>query len=126
VVAVFLVGVFWTRANAAGAAATLGLGVAIGVLTWAGNELLGWWQIQFLYAAGLMLVLSVLILVLVSLAGAAPSAEQLRCCTMPLAPWRRPARATSAADASEVWSRGELAMALLLLGLTLAVVLWWG
>jgi Na+/proline symporter len=42
VVAVVLLGLFWRQANGAGTVATLVLGVSLGVVTWAGNEILGW------------------------------------------------------------------------------------
>jgi SSS family solute:Na+ symporter len=130
VVAVFLLGLFWPRANAAGAFATLVSGVALGVLAWAGNEVLGWWEIQFLYAAGLMLALSALILVAVSLISVRfgarpPSLEQRRCCTQALNPWGRQAAAASAAHRDERWSVGERWLALLLAALTLLMVVWW-
>lgn len=130
VVAVFLLGLFWQRANGVGALVTLALGVSLGVFTWAGNEILGWWDIQFLYAAGLMLVLSALILVSVSLVSVIfgsqpPSSEQQQCCTRALNPWGQAAKDERAAHSDERWSISERWMGLALILMTLLMVAWW-
>jgi SSS family solute:Na+ symporter len=66
VVAVFLVGMFWRGANADGAAATLMAGSICGFLLFLGNAVLGWTHWHFLYAAPLLTLLDVAILVAVS------------------------------------------------------------
>ena len=80
-----------------------------------------------------MLALSELILISVSLASEPPSAEQQRCCTSPVNPWRA-RRPRAAADQAgmpgdeaddERWSHAERWLALVLLGLTLLMVVWW-
>lgn len=76
IVATFVGGIFWSRANRHGAFATLLLGVGLGVVFFILNEIIGVFEIQFLYAAGLSLVGSVLILVLVSLATEPPPKEK--------------------------------------------------
>jgi len=76
IVATFVGGIFWKRANRHGAFATLLLGVSLGVLFFVLNEILGGFAIQFLYAAGISLVMSVIILVGVSLATAPPPGEK--------------------------------------------------
>ena len=76
IVATFLGGIFWTRANRHGAFATLLLGVSLGVVFFVLNEIQGVFAIQFLYAAGVSFVISVLILVGVSLWTAPPPAEK--------------------------------------------------
>ena len=130
IVAVFLLGLFWRRANGAGALATLALGVSLGAVTWVGNEILGWWEIQYLYASGLMLALSAAILVSVSLVSVRlgfrpPSREQQECCTRALNPWGQAAKAERDAHLDERWSRSERWMGLLLIALTLLMVSWW-
>jgi solute:Na+ symporter, SSS family len=67
IVAVFLVGIFWERANRHGAFATLTLGIGIGLAALVMIEILGVFQIQFLYAAGISFVSSIAVLVVVSL-----------------------------------------------------------
>ena len=76
IVATFLGGIFWTRANRHGAFATLLLGVGLGAIFFVLNEIVGVFQIQFLYAAGISLLMSVMVFVGVSLATAAPPAEK--------------------------------------------------
>jgi hypothetical protein len=75
-VATFVGGIFWARANRHGAFVTLLLGVGLGVVFFVLNEILGVFAIQFLYAAGVSLVMSVLILVGVSLATEPPPADE--------------------------------------------------
>ena len=74
-VATFVGGIFWAQANRHGAFVTLLLGVGLGVF-FVLNEILGVFAIQFLYAAGISLVMSVLILVGVSLATEPPPADK--------------------------------------------------
>ena len=76
IVATFVGGIFWARANRHGAFVTLLLGVGLGVVFFVLNEILGVFAIQFLYAAGVSLVMNVLILVGVSLATEPPPADK--------------------------------------------------
>jgi SSS family solute:Na+ symporter len=76
IVTTFVGGIFWARANRHGAFATLLLGVGLGAVFFVLNEVLSVFEIQFLYAAGVSLAMSVLVLVGVSLATAAPPAEK--------------------------------------------------
>jgi SSS family solute:Na+ symporter len=86
IAAVFLVGLLWPRANAAGAIAALALGFVLGFgrLILELNAPLAWAPaaafagINFLHFAVLLFAASVVVLVLVSLATAAPKAERLR------------------------------------------------
>jgi solute:Na+ symporter, SSS family len=99
VVALFLVGMFWRGANADGAAATMRLGSLFGFALFMINVVLRWTHFHFLYAAPILTVLDVSILVGVSLQNPAPSetsidvsmwkldfsrAEQLRLKLLPL------------------------------------------
>jgi SSS family solute:Na+ symporter len=73
VVAVFLVGMFWRGANADGAAVTLIAGSLLGLGLFLANAVFGWTHLHFLYAAPLLTVTDVLILVLVSARHPAPT-----------------------------------------------------
>ena len=119
VVVIFLLGIFWPRGSNAGALATLGLGIPTGIAAWAGNEILGWMGIQYLYASGLLLVASALIFVVVSLVTPAPPAEAVRCCT-----WRRDLLRDPDAPHPR-WYADTRWLAIALVILTLAMVLWW-
>ena len=67
IVAVFLVGIFWSRANRHGAFYTLILGIPLGVVGFIGAEVIDAYDIQFLYAAGVSFAGSIALLVSVSL-----------------------------------------------------------
>jgi SSS family solute:Na+ symporter len=87
VVATFVGGIFWTRANRHGAFVTLLLGVSLGVVFFVLNEIIGVFAIQFLYAAGVSLVVSVLILVGVSLLTEPPPVEKTEELTWDVSYW---------------------------------------
>ncbi|MFB6230799.1 MAG: sodium/solute symporter, partial [Salinibacter sp.] len=87
IVATFVGGIFWTRANRHGAFVTLLLGVSLGVVFFVLNEIMGVFAIQFLYAAGVSLVMSVLILVGVSLLTEPPPAEKTEKLTWDVSYW---------------------------------------
>lgn len=67
IVALFLAGLFWRGANAAGAIATLGLGTACGMALFIVNAVFHWVHLHFLYVAPLLLSIDLGILVSVSL-----------------------------------------------------------
>jgi SSS family solute:Na+ symporter len=67
VVALFVVGLFWNRANADGAAATMLLGTLCGVALFLVNVVLHWTHLHFLYAAPILTAVDAAILVGVSL-----------------------------------------------------------
>jgi len=76
IVATFVGGIFWKRANRHGAFVTLLLGIGSGVFFFVLNEILGVFAVQFLYAAGVSLLVSVTILVTVSLMTDPPPPEK--------------------------------------------------
>jgi SSS family solute:Na+ symporter len=76
IVATFIGGIFWKRANRHGAFLTLLVGMGLGVVFFVMNEILVVFEIQFLYAAGVSLVMSLLIFAGVSLWTAPPPAEK--------------------------------------------------
>jgi solute:Na+ symporter, SSS family len=67
VVAVFLAGMFWRGANADGAAAAMIAGSICGLIFFAVNVILGWTHVHFLYAAPILTVIDLVILVGMSL-----------------------------------------------------------
>jgi len=67
VVAIFLLGIFWKRANAQGAFYATLLGTSAGAVLFVINEIFKWTHLHFLYVAPLLLGISSVILVLVSL-----------------------------------------------------------
>jgi SSS family solute:Na+ symporter len=73
-VALFLVGMFWPRAGADGAAATMIVGSLAGFALFMVNVVFHWTHFHFLYAAPILTAFDVLILVGVSLRKGAPAA----------------------------------------------------
>lgn len=77
IIALFLVGLFWRGATAAGAAATLLAGTGCGIGLFFANIVFHWIHLHFLYAAPLLVLVDALILIGVSLAsggrGTAPA-----------------------------------------------------
>jgi SSS family solute:Na+ symporter len=117
VVAVFLCGLFWRRANGAGALAGLVLGVPLGVLGWAAVELFGVFELQFLYAAVLMFVLGLALVVGVSLATPAPDITKLEGHV-----WRREDARVAPGTR---WRADYRVQSAALLVVTFALVAWW-
>jgi len=67
VVALYLVGIFWKRANASGAFAALVTGSSVGIALFFVNEVFEWTSLHFLYVAPILFILSVACLIGVSL-----------------------------------------------------------
>jgi SSS family solute:Na+ symporter len=67
VVALFLGGLFWRGANAAGATATLVAGTACGIGLFLANVVFHWVHLHFLYVAPILLLIDLSILTVVSL-----------------------------------------------------------
>ena len=67
IVAIFLVGIFWKRANRHGAFVTFVVGIGLGVVGFFANEIGGLFPIHFLYAALISFLASVALHVGVSL-----------------------------------------------------------
>lgn len=76
VVVIFLGGLFWRGGTAPAAFWTLVVGVPVGILAFLGGQVLELFQIQFLYAAGLMLVLSFGMFLTISLRSDEEEGEQ--------------------------------------------------
>ncbi len=77
VVALFIVGVFWARANASGAFASVVVGVAVGGLAFVAIEILGLFHLHFLYMAPLLFALCATTIIVVSLATPPPDSAKI-------------------------------------------------
>ncbi len=118
VVAVFLLGLFWRRANNAGALAGLVVGVPLGLLAWVAVELLSLFELQYLYAAVLMFVLGLALVSAASLVTPAPPAVKVDARVWHLA--------DAAPEPGEAWYRDYRVQAVALAVITLVVVIcWW-
>ena len=117
VVAVFSLGLFWRRANSAGALAGLLVGVPLGLAGWVAVEVLSLFDLQYLYAAVLMFVLGLVLVVTVSLLTPAPPAAEVEAQL-----WHRE---DAAPEAGEAWYRDYRFQAAALAAITVGVVVWW-
>ena len=122
VVAVFLLGILWRRANRHGAFYTLAIGVPLGIAGFVANEVFRLSSIQFLYAAGISFAASCLILVGVSLATSPPPPEKVEGLTWKREMWTEESRALEGTPAYRNYRYLSLA---LLLATAVMVVWWW-
>jgi len=117
VVAVFLLGLFWWRANGAGALAGLLVGIPLGIVGWVAVELLGLFELQYLYAAMVMFVVGLALVIVVSLLTPAPAMSKIEGHM-----WRREDAATKP---GQPWYQDYRLQSAALAAITLAVVVWW-
>ena len=124
VVAIFLVGLFWKRANADGAFAALMAGLAIALFTVA-SEVTGlseaWNKVHFLMKAPIIFAICATIQVAVSLATAPPPVEKLVGFTWDQSVYDE----DSAALVGTPWYQNYRVMAVVLLVITFAVVFYY-
>jgi len=124
VVAIFLLGLFWKRANADGAFAALMTGLVIGVFTVI-NEISGimpaWNEVHFLVKAPVIFVICAAVQIVVSLATAPPSAVKTTGFTWNNAVYEE----DSAALRGLPWYQNYRVLAILLLLVTFAVVFYY-
>mgnify|MGYP001549044045 CR=1 FL=1 len=121
VVAVFLLGLFWKRANGAGAFAALmtGLVAAIFVIISKVNGLIPWINdLHFLHMGPMIMVLCMAVQAVVSVATEEPSEEVVRTLT-----WRRSLFTEETAELAEVpWYKNYRIQSIFLLIITAVVV----
>lgn len=135
VVAVFLGGIFWARASEPAAFWTLATGIPLGVAGWVANEVLGVFTIQYLYASGIMLLMSAIVLGGVTLATGPPDPDRLRGLV-----WKRggdrysgkpedrggvPDRAHAAPGGTLPWYQNHWVLSAALLGVSAVILIWW-
>ncbi len=117
VVAVFVAGLFWRRANTPGALAGLLVGMPLGLLAWSAFELFHWFELQYLYGAVVMFVVSLALVVGVSLATSAPPRERVEANRFR---WR-----DAKPERDGPWTQDYRLYACLLSIVTVATVIWW-
>lgn len=119
VLIVFLAAVFWPRANANGAFATLVIGVMVGIIGLAVNEVMGAMDLHFLYANGILCLFAAVVMVAVSLMTPPPPAEIAEEMTWSPKLWREESRAL---EGTPAWKNYRYLSVLLLV--TTAVIVW--
>lgn len=121
VVAVFFVGLFWRRINAAGAFTTLAVMVPLGIAAFFPVEVFGLAGVHFLYVAFGSFVLSCILLAAVSLATDPPPAEKVEEYT-----WRRRYWTEETEELKgKPWYYNYRYLSLALAVLTAGIVAWW-
>jgi SSS family solute:Na+ symporter len=122
VVVIFIMGIFWRRGTALAAMLTLVAGISSGIVGWVLNEIAAVYQIHFLYACGLMTLISSLIFVGTSMVSAQPSHDQVAPLTWSRAFWQAESRQL----ATVAWYRNYRFQSAGLLALALIIVVaWW-
>lgn len=118
VVACFLFGIFWKRANRHGAFYVLAIGIPLGITGFFSNEIFGLMDIHFLYACFVLLLINSAIMIGVSLNTEAPDPEVVEKYT-----WSRKLyREETEQLKSVAWYKNYRYQALVLLVLTAALV----
>ncbi len=122
VVVVFVLGIFWRGATATAATVTLAAGIPLGVAGWAFNEIAAVYPIQYLYACGVMSLVSALLFVAVSRVSAKSPPSRIAALTWSPEYWRRESRQLK----DDPWYRNYRWQSVLLLVLALLIVgAWW-
>lgn len=119
IVAVFALGVFWSRANRHGAFFTLIVGIPVSIAGFIMNEVYGVFTFSFLYAALILFVFSCLLLVVVSLATAPPAEEKVEGLTWHRGLWREESRELE----SKPWYYNYRYWSIALLAVTAVIVI---
>jgi SSS family solute:Na+ symporter len=121
VVAVFFVGLFWKRANANGAFATLAVMVPLGIVGFVLNEIVGITEVHFLYMAFASFVISCALLAVVSLVTDPPPQEKVEEYA-----WRREYWQKETEELKQKpWYYNYRYLSIGLLVLTAVIVIWW-
>ena len=121
VLVIFLAAVFWPRANADGAFATLLIGVFTGIMGLVVLEILGLFELHFLYANGILNVFCAVVMVCVSLITTPPDPEVAREMTWGPEIWRAE---TEELRGKPAWQNYRY-LSILLLLTTAAIVGWY-
>ena len=116
-VVVLLGGIFWRRASTEAGVWTLAV-VPFGLIAFFAGEVFGLFDLQFLYATGIMFLLSVLVFVAVSLATEAPSEEKVAAITWSKATWLKESEDLKGTP----WYQNYRVLALILGAVTLCAV----
>ncbi len=121
IVALFIIGIFWRRANSNGAISTIIVGVISGITLFVLNEILLVINIHFLYIALILFLISIPVLIITSLVTDPPPAEKVE----GLIWTKKFFRAESKLLQGVPWYKNYRIQSGLLLIATFAVVIWW-
>jgi SSS family solute:Na+ symporter len=121
IVAVFLFGVLWKRATKQAAFFTLATLLPLGAVAFVFVQVLGFVEIQFLYAAGIMFASGMLMMLVISLLTPAPPREVTDQLVWHPRLWREETEELR----GKPWYQNYRYWSILLLIVTAVVVIWW-
>lgn len=119
IVAAFILGIFWRRSNALGSFVAITVGIPVGVAGFIANEVIGAFQIQFLYAAAALFLFSCLLMTVVSLLTSPPPEESTEGLVWDPSLWREESREL----AEKPWYYNYRYWSIALLALTAVIVI---
>lgn len=120
VVVVFAGGFFWARPPRHAAFWTLLFGIPVGAAVFAGGEIFGLWELQFLYSTGLMFLFNLAIFLGITLTSEPPELENRKEVTFSFDLWRDESREL----AEKPWYMNYRFMAAAILVVTAAMVVY--
>jgi SSS family solute:Na+ symporter len=121
IVAVFILGVLWKRATRQAAFFTLATLLPLGAIAFVFVQVLGFAEIQFLYAAGIMFATGILMMVVISLLTPPPPREVTDQLVWHPRLWREESEELR----GKPWYENYRYWAVVLLVVTAVVVIWW-
>jgi SSS family solute:Na+ symporter len=119
IVVVLVCGLFWRRGTADGAFWTLVTVVPLGLVGFLTGEILELHPVQFLYATGIMLLISLAFFVVISLRTEAPDPEDIQDVVFDKRNWRKESEELK----GKAWYANYRILALALVVLTVGVVI---
>lgn len=122
IVAVFMLGIFWRRVNGFGSFVTILVGLSIGVVGFILNEVVGVFQIHFLYAAAILFVLACALMVVLSLLTAPQTDEEMENLIWTPNLWREESR--ELAEKPWYWNYRYWSVALLAVTAGIVIAFW--
>lgn len=119
IVAAFILGIFWRRSNALGSFVDITVGLPVGIIGFIVNEVIGVFQIQFLYAATILFFFACLLMTVVSLLTSPPPEEKTENLVWDRSLWREESQEL----AEKPWYRNYRYWSVALLAVTAVIVI---
>ncbi len=121
VVAIFFAGILWRQATPAAAFWTFVVGLGVGIAGFVLTEIMGVFEIQFLYAACALFGLGLVLMIAISLVTASKEGEEIDRMIWGVHLWHEETRELAGTPAWHNYRYQSVA----LLGFTAAIVVWW-
>lgn len=122
IVAVFILGIFWRRTTSLSSVVTIVVGISVGVVGFIMNEVIGVFQIHFLYAAAILFAFSCLLMVVISLLTSPEPEEENEDLIWTLSLWHEETR--ELAEKPWYWNYRYWSVALLAVTAVIVIIFW--